>query len=138
MKIREITKEETWPIRQKVMWPTKPINFVKLKEDEIGKHYGLFMEEELISVVSLFIKKDNAQFRKFATLEKMQRKGYGGKLLSFLFEQANQAGVNRIWCNARKSKVSFYEKFGMCETNEQFEKEGISYVIMEKLLRDEG
>ncbi|WP_440897062.1 hypothetical protein ACS127_03495 [Amphibacillus sp. Q70] len=42
--------------------------------------------------------------------------------------------MKRIWCNARKSKVNFYKKFGLQETNFEFIKGGKPYIIMEKNL----
>lgn len=68
--VREVDKEEVWALRHKVMWPDKPFDYIKLKEDESGIHYGLFIEEEMTSVISLFINNDEAQFRKFATLQR--------------------------------------------------------------------
>ena len=42
--------------------------------------------------------------------------------------------IQSIWCNARSDKTTFYKKFGMLETDKTFNKGGIDYVIMEKLL----
>jgi hypothetical protein len=50
MEIREIKSEETWEIRHKEMWPEKPLDFVKLPQDQDGIHYGLFVKEELVSI----------------------------------------------------------------------------------------
>ena len=67
MEIKEIEASETWPLRHKVMWPSKPIEFVVLPNDDEGLHFGLFDDEILISVISLFIESQGGQFRKFAT-----------------------------------------------------------------------
>lgn len=67
MKIKKIKAEQTWEIRHKVMWPNKPLAYVKISNDLEGLHYGLFVADKLVSVVSLFIKGEVAQFRKFAT-----------------------------------------------------------------------
>ena len=93
--------------------------------------------EELISVISLFIENREAQFRKFATLQKYQGKGYGTQLLGFVFDQTIDYQVNMIWCNARADKTYFYQKFGMRETDNTFVKGGIDYVIMEKWISSE-
>ncbi|MBD8067846.1 GNAT family N-acetyltransferase [Bacillus sp. PS06] len=116
------------------MWPNKEYDFIKLKDDDEGIHFGLFIEKNLISVISLFIKNDDAQFRKFATLQQEQGKGYGTALLDFILNEAESYGVKRIWCNARKNKADFYKKFGFVETNSTYIKEGKSFVIMEKYL----
>lgn len=131
-KIAEITSEETIPIRHEVMWPNKPIDYVRVPNDDKGKHFGLFINDKLIAVISLFVENDEAQFRKFACLVEYQGKGYGTLLLKHVINMANQNKLNKIWCNARIDKAYYYAKFGMARTNEEFVKGGIEYVIMEK------
>ena len=128
--IKTITYKDTYDIRHQVMWPDRPLEYIKLDNDPIGKHYGYFIEDKLVSVISLFIKGSSAQFRKFATLEAYQGQGYGSKLLSYVLE--SMTSLDYIWCNARLEKSMFYESFGMTKTDETFEKGGISYIIMKK------
>ncbi|THE13058.1 GNAT family N-acetyltransferase [Bacillus timonensis] len=132
--IKTIDKEKAWEIRHKVMWPDKDFDYIKLEDDDSGIHYGLFKEDKLISVISLFINHDEAQFRKFATLQHEQGKGYGSRLLDFVINEARNQDLNRIWCNARQNKMDFYKKFGLKETHHRFTKGGKSYVIMEKII----
>ena len=132
--IQEITAQQTLPIRHEAMWPDKPMDYVKLPHDEAGQHYGLFIQDKLISVISLFREGPSAQFRKFATLTEFQGKGYGTILLKYIMELAEKEGLNRLWCNARVHKSGYYHKFGLKETEECFDKGGISYVVMEKIL----
>lgn len=129
--IKEIKKEQAWELRHRVMWPEKEIDFIKLDDDDIGIHYGLFKESKLISTISLFIEGDSAQFRKFATVQDEQGKGYGSKLLEHIMKEAKSNGVKHVWCNARENKKSFYKKFAMCATDRTFFKEGKNYIIME-------
>lgn len=128
--IKTITYKDTYDIRHQVMWPDRPLEYIKLEDDPNGKHYGYFIDDKLVSVISLFIKGNSAQFRKFATLEAYQGKGYGSKLLSYVLE--SMTSLDYIWCNARLEKSMFYESFGMTKTDETFEKGGISYIIMKK------
>lgn len=130
--ISTIHKEDAWELRHRVMWPDKHFDFIKLRNDDLGIHYGLFKDNILISVVSLFVSKDEAQFRKFATLPEEQGKGYGSALLHFVLEEASNLGIKKIWCNARINKSDYYQKFGMQETGENFKKENKVYVIMER------
>lgn len=132
MEIKKIPYTATWPIRQQVMWPDKPLDYIKIPGDETAVHLGLFVEDQLVSIVSVFIQGQEAQFRKFATLQKEQGKGYGSRLLTQLFAQFQQEQIHRIWCNARREKAHFYARFGMIETQQTFSKGGIDYVIMEK------
>ncbi|WP_184663093.1 GNAT family N-acetyltransferase [Texcoconibacillus texcoconensis] len=131
MEIKKISKQQAWDIRHVVMWPDKDYEYIKLKDDDEGFHYGLYIDGVLVSVVSLFPNGEKAQFRKFATLKEYQGKGYGTKLLQYVFDEASRLGVKKLWCNARIDKSAFYEKFGLQVTNCTFEKSGIEYVIME-------
>ncbi len=134
IKIEQIKASETWSLRHQVMWPGRSIDYVKLPQDEQGIHYGLFVSGGLISVISLFITQEEAQFRKFATLSSAQGKGYGSLLLSHLIEQVRYKGIKRLWCNARIDKTTYYERFGMTPTRTTFSKGGIDYMVMELYL----
>lgn len=134
IQIKSIPPEITWPMRKAVMWPNKPLEYIKLPEDQEGTHYGLYCNNELVSVVSLFIKNKTAQFRKLSTKKTEQGKGYGSKILDHLLKEAQGNGVVMIWCNARQDKAGFYQKFGLTETSKTFTKGNIDYVIMEKTL----
>lgn len=97
MDIRKIDKEEAWKLRHEVMWPEREPDYIKLDDDDKGVHYGLYQGERLVSVLSLFINGTEAQLRKFATLELEQGLGYGTRLLKAVLEEAEQAGVRRIF-----------------------------------------
>ncbi|MCE4049195.1 MULTISPECIES: GNAT family N-acetyltransferase [Bacillaceae] len=130
--ISAIHKEKAWELRHKVMWPEKHFDFIKLADDDTGIHYGLFKGNDLVSVISLFVSDEEAQFRKFATLSEEQGKGYGSALLQYVLMEAEKLGIKKIWCNARKNKAAFYQKFSLHETGESFKKEDKEYVIMER------
>ena len=136
--IRKIRAEDCWPIRQKVMWPNRSMEYVKLEKDEEGLHLGLFKEAKLLSIISLFVEGDRAQFRKFATLIEEKGKGYGSILLSHLLKEAESYPISSIFCNARIERIAFYEKFGLQQTTHSFEKGGRKYVIMEKYLNNQS
>lgn len=117
------------------MYPDGEMESIKLADDEDGIHLALFNDDQLMSVISLFRQEDYLQFRKFATVVASQQKGYGSLLLQQVMDYAATEGFARVWCNARKSAVGFYKKFGLTETPQTLEKGGISYVIMEKIYR---
>ena len=127
-----LSAEETWPIRHKVMWPDHPIDFVKLPNDSDGRHFGLYLDSDLVSVISLFTENNEVQFRKFATLQEYQGKGFGTQLLTEIMRIVTQEKVSKIWCNARITKTDFYGKFGMTLTQTRFTKADVDYVIMER------
>ena len=137
MFIQQIMASMTWPLRQEVMWPDQPISYVQLPNDEDGLHFGGFLKGQIVAVCSLFIHKDEAQFRKLAVKRVVQGKGLGSLMILHVFKYAQEHGVNRIWCNARYAKRHFYHRFGMHETNHTFQKGGIDYVIMEAYFIDQ-
>ena len=134
MEVKKINASDTWPIRHEVMWPDQPFEFVQLEEDNLGFHFGVFEEDKLVSIVSCFIEGKEMQFRKLATLEEYQGKGIASHLLKYILEFAKEKGVEKVWCNARTNKKSFYEKFGMIDTFKTFVKSGQEFTIMEILL----
>ena len=131
--IDQISADQTWPLRQSVMWPNESLDYVKLPKDDLGIHFGLHLNEELVSVISLFVEEGNAQFRKLATASSVQGNGHGTALLTHAMNYLCALKVNRIWCNARRDKTSFYEKFEFIKTGHEFIKSGQHYVIMERI-----
>lgn len=101
-----------------------------LPNDVDGLHYGLFDAGRLVSVISMFIDGEQAQFRKFATDIAYQGKGFGSQLLNFLIITAKDLGIKELSCDARVTAISFYEKFGMQINSSIFQKSGKDYVRM--------
>lgn len=134
MIIKEIQASETWQIRHEVMWPDQPFEFVQLKEDDLGMHFGAFNHEKLVSIVSCFFSDEEMQFRKLATLDDFQGQGIASELLKYILKLAKEKEVKKVWCNARANKKSFYEKFGMTDAHKTFIKAEQEFTIMEILL----
>ncbi|WP_069659183.1 GNAT family N-acetyltransferase [Arcticibacter eurypsychrophilus] len=135
MIIKEITIEQVLPIRQIVMYPDQTLEELTLPHDHEGIHLGAFDQaHQLVSVVSLFKKENDMQFRKFATLQKEQGKGYGKQLLSHILEYSKVQQITRVWCNARVNALGFYTQFGFKETNQTYHQDGYDFVIAELFL----
>lgn len=128
--LKQIQADETWALRHKVMWPDKPLDFVILPNDADGWHYGLFENGQLVSVISMFVKGDKAQFRKFATDAAYQGKGYGSQLLVYLIDTSRDLNIKELNCDARITAISFYKRFGMEIDSEVFQKSGKDYIRM--------
>ena len=135
--VRAITPEQTYALRHSVLWPDKPLNYVKIDEDKDGYHYGAFSDDDLVAVISLFVSKESistgqrqpvqARFRKFATQPDWQRKGVGTILLDHVIAQARALGASVLWCDARLDAADFYRRFGMEPVSEVFYKGPIPY-----------
>lgn len=125
--VQLITPEETYPLRHAVLWPDKPLDFVKVDNDQAGYHYGAFREGQLVAVISLFIDGAEARFRKFATHPDQQRQGVGTLLLNHVVAQARAFGAETLWCDARLDAAEFYRRFGMEAVSDVFYKGPIAY-----------
>lgn len=131
IQIEQIRFELTWRIRHQTMYPDLPFANIKLNNDIDGIHFGLYAQDELTSVISLFGIDQVYQFRKFATLPSAQGNGYGTKLLEYVISYVKKIQGKKLWCNSRLSAVSFYKKFGFIETNEYFTRDEIDFVKMQ-------
>ena len=134
VQIEQIHPALTWRIRHETMYPDMPFDTVKLDNDTDGIHFGLYADDQLTAVVSLFEQGENCQFRKLATLPEAQGKGFGKLLLSHIISYVKDHGAKRLWCNARVTAAEFYAKFGFRKTNDTFLKNGYDFVIMELAL----
>jgi len=132
MIITEVPYHDVLTMRQQVMYPDKDTEFVKLSDDDRGLHIGVYEKDELVSVMSIFLHGRDVQFRKLATRNDMQGKGFASALMQWLIDYANDMKLNRLWCNARINATGFYTKFGYEETDERFSKNGYEYVVMER------
>jgi GNAT superfamily N-acetyltransferase len=134
--IRPISAEETFPLRHSVLWPDKPPSYVQLPDDATGQHFGAFINDKVVSVISLFIDSETneARFRKFATAPEWQGKGIGSALLRHTIDAATRDGAKAIWCDSRRSAEAFYGKFGFEVEGDEFFKGEIPYVKLRKVL----
>lgn len=132
MIISEAPYQDVLALRQQVMYPDKDIEFVKLPDDNLGLHIGVYEADELLSVMSIFLHvPGEIQFRKLATRRDKQKKGYASALMKWLIDYGNDMKFERIWCNARIDTTDFYKKSGYKETENRFSKNEYDYVIME-------
>lgn len=129
--IRRITTEETLPLRRDVLYPNDTLDAVRVPNDEDGLHFGLFEEAQIVGVVSLFLRRTDAQFRKLAVHPACQGKGYGRLLINHLIQLCRKEHVPLLWCHARDTAESFYTQFGFIQQGEYFKKGNITFCKME-------
>ncbi len=140
--IRPIPPEQTYPLRHAVLWPDKPLDYVKIENDDEGHHYGAFRNNELVAVISLFVDGElsestaarrtagtpgQARFRKFATRPDCQRTGIGTQLLTYIIAEARRMNATTLWCDARLDSADFYRRFSMEPVSDVFYKGPIPY-----------
>ena len=130
MEISSITLDDALPIRHCVLWPDKPLSFCKVEGDETANHYGVYLDDALVSVASIYRKGKEARLRKFATLEHFQGRGAGSQLIRHIVTELKQTDIEIFWCDARTTAMGFYQKFGMEVQGDEFVKSGIAYYKM--------
>lgn len=142
--IKEIPALETFSVRQPVLRPGKPIESCHFEGDnlESTKHFGLFDNEKLAGIASLFEhstpfleEKSQFQLRGMAVLPEFQKKGLGEALVKHAENDALERGGKIIWFNAREIAVAFYKKLGYEVIGEPFDIADIGkhYVMYKKL-----
>lgn len=130
--IRSITPEQTYPLRHTVLWPDKPFEYVKVENDADGYHFGAFLNDNLVAVISLYVDSQIAnpvrgRFRKFAAHPDYQRMGIGSRLMEHIIAEARRLGATELWCDARLDAADFYRRFGMEAVSDVFYKGPIPY-----------
>lgn len=131
MEIQRISWEKTIPLRHRILWPNKPPAFCQLEGDQDALHFGAFVDNQLVCVASVFLKKNKARLRKFATDEHYQNQGIGSKVLLHIIKYLKDLNTEYFWCDARETALSFYMRFDMYKSSERFYKSGVPYVKME-------
>ncbi|MES2265541.1 MAG: GNAT family N-acetyltransferase [Bacteroidota bacterium] len=134
LSIEQITPRLTWRLRSEVLYPNQPVNSMIMEEDEQGYHFGAFEDNKLVGAVSLFKHADDWQFRKLAVVAATQKRGIGTQLLAYITGFVERENGTKIWCNARLSATGFYEKLGYSRVGEEFNKNGVDYIRMERNL----
>jgi phosphoribosylformimino-5-aminoimidazole carboxamide ribotide isomerase len=132
MKVQVAKLDDVWPLRQEVMYPELTIDAVKLHDDAGGSHFGIYEDNQLLSVVSVFERNGEMQFRKLATRRDKQGKGLAWLLLQHVLQLAEQKKVTRLWCNSRLSATGLYEKMGMQQSGVPWSKLGHEFIVMER------
>lgn len=142
--IRQISAQETLPLRHKVLKPHLSREDCVNPEDSEPStfHLGLFFMSHLVSVVSFSyqacpLMNAGAPFRLrgMATDEKYRSQGFGTQLVIHAQDLLRQQRCDLIWCNARIKAIPFYENLGFRSLGELFELPGIgAHKVMYKIL----
>lgn len=119
--IKKITATETYSVRLPVLRKGKPIESCHFEGDDLEttQHFGLYLSQELVGIISLFkknnpsfLEKNQYQIRGMAVLENHRKKDFGKALIVHSEEESNNQDVDLIWFNARMEAIGFYEKMG--------------------------
>ena len=141
--IKEITVEETYPLRHQVLRPHQSIDECKYHgdRDSLTRHFGTYVESKLVGIVSIYKSplnhihdKDCWQIRAMAMDVSVRKKGYANEILKKAEAYALENGAKYIWCNARVSALGFYEKNNYALYGKEFYVEDIGqhYIMIKE------
>ena len=147
MEIKKINSIDTYPVRHEVLRKGKPIETCQFKgdDDENTVHFGLYENERLIGIISIFKEKSDLfpetyqfQIRGMAVLEEFQGKGFGAELVKAAENYCINQNVDLIWFNAREKAVPFYKKLGYTSIGDSFliPDVGIHFAMYKKIRKN--
>jgi ribosomal protein S18 acetylase RimI-like enzyme len=129
--IRAIKPGETILLRRELLRPDRPLSESVFAgdDDEATEHWGIFLNDTLIAVASLYQEPlpqspdpHAWRLRGMAVSPAFQGQGYGRQLLDRCLQSVADNGGRVLWCNARTSAVGFYQRA-------RFKISGIEFVI---------
>ena len=131
--IKFVSLTEVLPLRSLVLRNGKALEECVFPGDEAEStiHLANIVDDEIISVLTFHaadlpeFEGQGFQLRGMATLPNQRGKGAGNQLLNFAITFLRGRKVNYIWCNARKTALSFYKGIGFELISEEFIIEGI-------------
>ena len=130
IKVKKITCLDTFPVRSAVLRQGKPIEtcFFLGDDAEDTTHFGLFKDNKLIGVASIFKfnneyfeQKNQFQLRGMAVLNEYQGFGFGNIILEEVCKFVITKNTDVLWFNARENAVRFYKNFGFSTFGNSFE-----------------
>jgi len=125
--IKPITTDQTLALRRQVLWPDKPLEFVRVPNDEIALHLGAFEGDALIGVASFYPDGRAAQLRKLAVDPSVQGQGIGAQLVLAGAELLRGQAITTLWCDARETALGFYTRLRFTIDPASFDKSGVQY-----------
>ena len=117
--ISKISSLETFPVRHPVLRTGKPIESCSFEGDDLETttHFGLFLNEAIIGVVSLFEatnklfpQKKQFQIRGMAVLKEHSKQGFGKTLLQHCEKYCRKDPMISFWRNTTERGVVHRKK----------------------------
>jgi predicted GNAT family N-acyltransferase len=122
MIIKEITANQTYDLRHKILRPNQTLDDCQypldMKSDTI--HLGAFLNGQLVSIASFFHEKSDSfsfqnqyRLRGMATLPEFRNQKTGSELIKKAESIMKEKKAEIWWCNARTTVSNYYLKLGL-------------------------
>jgi GNAT superfamily N-acetyltransferase len=118
------------PLRQAVLRPTQDPEDLVYPGDELpgALHVAAHVDGGIVGVATIAPEPHphapaagDWRVRGMATAPAARGRGLGAALLGACLDHARAHGGRRVWCNARRPAVAFYERAGLRVEGEEFE-----------------
>jgi ribosomal protein S18 acetylase RimI-like enzyme len=121
--IREISLEQTRPLRHAVLRPHEPVESLAAHESPDAFAVGAFGGGELVAVGFVTPEGEPGAWRVrgMATHPAARGNGAGSLILDALVRHAVAGGASRVWCNVRTPARTLYERAGFRVISKEFE-----------------
>lgn len=134
MRTTRIPARATWPLRQLVLRPGRPVEDCDFPHDTDAStiHLGAWADDALVGIASVYAEAcaqlpaaKPFRLRGMAVHPERQGQGVGALLVHEALEAVRAEGGDLLWCNARTSASGFYSGLGFAVEGEAFELPGI-------------
>jgi len=149
VEIKEISAEQTWPLRSEVLRPGMPLSACIFPGDDAPDthHFGMVDSNgDIVGIVSALRNSHPSapgsapyQIRAMAISSHYRGQGVGRLLLAGVENYLRSRGSTVVWANARSSAVGFYQQQGYQVVADEFVIEGVGpHYLVTKLLVTES
>ena len=136
MIVKRITSNDCKPLRHQVLWPHILLEkdcIIDIDSRKDAIHLGVFNEEKLISICSLFKsenehfpnRKNSYQLRAMATSPNSRGINAGKLVVQEALRVLKEVNSDLLWCNAREVALGFYTKLGFSIEGDFFDVKNI-------------
>jgi len=124
--VRRVTPKDIIDLRHLVLRAGLPRESAIFEgdDDPDTTHFGAFAGEELVGCATILRNplagEPALQLRGMAVHPEWQQRGIGRRLLAAIDAAGRAAGIDLLWCNARKPATPFYRAHGWEIASEEF------------------
>jgi ribosomal protein S18 acetylase RimI-like enzyme len=125
--LRPVPLAETRGLRREVLRPHQTVEELARHEPAGAVAFGAFDGSELVAVGLVGPDGDPGDWRVrgMATAPHARGRGAGSEILRALVGHAIAHGATRVWCNARTSALTLYQRVGFAIASDEFHPPGI-------------
>ena len=130
--VEQIQPALTWKLRREILYPQQKKHEMDFDTDLDDTHFGAFLGDYLVAVVSVANNNNNFQLREFAIDPGAQSADPAGALIENITDYAKKREGTHLWTDASVEQIPFYAKYGFMQTGRYYSRHGVSYEIVEK------